>query len=281
MEVILKNKNADERSLIPVLSLLGVALLTLIFIAGIALGVQFNSSNSLSSDSISSWVSALATVSISVLTFFLAKETWNLRLSQLEQLNQLRRESIRPNVVVNVSPSVADAAFLDISVQNIGKGVAHDLTFSFDFNEPTSKSLEDIFYKFSIFKNGCSSFGVGQILKSYFLSFSDLEEKIGRDKIFSLKVSITIFYSDSEGYKYENKMTIDFSDFDGIQILEGSIDPIYSIFQEVKKIRKDFESIIGITIGGKRIKIDSFNSEDRNKEQERIKNSITRDKPKD
>lgn len=270
----MKDKKDDYRSFIPIVSLMSVILGALIFIAGLVFGVQFNSSNSLSSDSLSSWLSALATVAISVLTFFLAKETWNLRLSQLEQLNQLRRESIRPNVIVDIHPSVADAAFLDVSIKNIGKGVAHNLSFAINFDEAKSISLEKAFNRLSIFRNGCEYFGIGQTMKSYFIGFDDLRNEDGIENIFSLKINIAISYGDSEKFKYENKITIDFSDFEGVQILEGSLDPTYSIFQELKKIRKDIESVIGVTVAGKRIKVDGYSAQDRAEEIEKIRSRI-------
>ena len=63
--------------------------------------------------------------------------------------------------------------------------------------------------------------------------------------------------------------------------MEGSISPLYSIFQEVKKIRKDINSVIAPTIGGKRIKIDTYSSEDRHEELEHLKNRVAKNKQSD
>jgi hypothetical protein len=56
--------------------------LPLMFILGWSIGNQRASATPLSPDSVSSWVSALATLAIAILTFILAKETWYLRLAQ-------------------------------------------------------------------------------------------------------------------------------------------------------------------------------------------------------
>ncbi len=169
----MKNKSDEERSLIPVIFLIGIVLGPVIFIAGLVFGVQFNSSTKLSSDSMSSWVAALATVSIAVLTFVLAKETWSLRKSQTEQLNQLRLESIRPNIVVNIQPSAGDPRMLDVVIQNLGKDTAHNVVFAFKNSDGTDANIENnhlvnSFRNFSIFKSGLSSLGIGQVIKSYF-----------------------------------------------------------------------------------------------------------------
>ena len=86
------SKRKNERSLIPLMSVIGLVSAPLIFILGIVAGSQIQLSSILTADSLSSWVSALATVAIAVLTFILAKETWYLREAQIEQGNSLRKE---------------------------------------------------------------------------------------------------------------------------------------------------------------------------------------------
>lgn len=270
----MKNKSDEERSLIPVFFLIGIVLGPLIFIAGLVFGVQFNSSTKLSTDSMSSWVAALATVSIAVLTFVLAKETWYLRRAQAAQLDQIRREAIRPNIVVNIQPTMVSMNFWDVVIQNLGKGIAYNVIFSFQNMDGTNATVDNnhlikIFNKLSIFQTGCSSLGLGQLIKSYLFGFSDLERDLGKDNIFQQKICIFISYEDAEGYPYTNKININFSDIKGISTLGGSNNPLYSIFKELETIRKIFEPVFKNRT--KSIKVETYNSSDREQERENLK----------
>lgn len=77
----MNSDSKNERTLLPFVVLIGVVAAPLIFIAGLIFGTELNTAIVLTSDSLSSWVGAIATVSIAVLTFILAKETWHLRIS--------------------------------------------------------------------------------------------------------------------------------------------------------------------------------------------------------
>ncbi|WP_373823823.1 hypothetical protein, partial [Neisseria dentiae] len=76
-----------------------------LFLAGVVFGHYFSESQVLIADSISSWVSAVATVAIAILTFILAKETWHLREAQISQLEELKRENFRPNIGFQLEPN--------------------------------------------------------------------------------------------------------------------------------------------------------------------------------
>lgn len=259
--------------MIPVIVLTGIVGAPIIFIAGIIFGTEFSTSVALTADSLSSWVGAIATVSIAVLTFVLAKETWHLRNAQIEQLNEIRRESIRPNVVVNIQPSMVSITFWDVIIQNLGKGIAKNVQFEFKNYDGTLATEENnhlvkIFNKLSLFGNGCASLGLGQSIKSFLFGFGDLEGEVGKDNMFDQKVRVVINFQDAEGYSYSNSIDVDFSDFKGVSTLGGATDPTYSIFKELEKIRKIFEPVF--KNGSKRLKVDSYNSSDRATEEKLI-----------
>jgi cytochrome bd-type quinol oxidase subunit 2 len=65
------------------------------FVFGVFVGNTLPGPNIFSQDTLSSWVTAAATVMITVLTFILAVETWRLRAAQSAQIENLHRESIR------------------------------------------------------------------------------------------------------------------------------------------------------------------------------------------
>lgn len=60
-------------------TLMILIVLTIFFFMGLSVGLGSQGDLVLSSDTLSAWVSALATVCIAILTIFLAKETWALR----------------------------------------------------------------------------------------------------------------------------------------------------------------------------------------------------------
>lgn len=261
----------NERTLLPFVVLTGVVVAPIIFIAGLIFGTELNTSIVLTSDSLSSWVGAIATVSIAVLTFILAKETWHLRSAQIEQLNEIKKEAMRPNVVVNVQPSMVSISFWDVVIQNLGKGIAQNVTFEFKNIDGTvatteNNHLKTIFGKLSLFENGCSSLGLGQSIKSFLFGFGDLKRDVGEVELFDQKIRLMIKFEDADGNPYINLLDIDFNDYKGVSTLGGSTDPTYSIFKELENIRKIFEPVF--KRGNKRLKIDSFNSQDRKQEME-------------
>ena len=88
---------------------------------GIFIGSYIQGSTDLSGDSISSWVTAIATMVLACLTFVLAKETWYLRENQIKQLEELKRENIRPNVGIQLESSPAGVSFINVKISNLGK----------------------------------------------------------------------------------------------------------------------------------------------------------------
>ena len=115
------SKRRNERSLIPLMTVIGLVSAPLIYILGIVTGSQIQLSAILTADSLSSWVAALATVAIAVLTFILAKETWYLREAQIEQVNSLRKENIRPAVSVTLKNSDIAFNLMMVNLSNLGK----------------------------------------------------------------------------------------------------------------------------------------------------------------
>lgn len=267
----MNSNSKNERSLLPLVVLAGVVSAPIIFIAGLIFGTELNASIVLTADSLSSWVGAIATVSIAVLTFILAKETWHLRNAQIAQLTEIRKESMRPNIVVSIQPSIVDMNFLDVVIQNLGKGIACNVQFSFKNEDGTVATTENNqlvkrLTKLSLFENGCSSLGLGQTIKSYLFSFRDLEKEVGKENLFKQRVQLEIYFEDAEGAAYNNIININFSDMKGISYLGGSSDPIYSIFKELEKLRKTFEPVF--KSGQKKLNVDAYNSEDREIERE-------------
>lgn len=239
----------------------------LAFVFGVFVGNTIPGPNIFSQDTLSSWVTAAATVVITVLTFILAVETWRLRAAQSAQIENLHRESIQPSVSLSLSTNPAGIHFMDAKVANTGKGIAKNIRFSFrdrsgssatDATEPIIKP----FKKLAMFEHGIESLGVGQELSSFVFSFLELASEIGQD-IFSPYLDVVISYEDVEGRPYKNSFAVDFIQFKGMSKLGNS--PVEAISTEIEKFRKVLENV---SSSNRRLGINVYNSQDREIEAE-------------
>jgi len=263
-------KNKDQvRSLIPLVSVIAIVAVPMLLVIGIAVGSQLQLSGSLTADSFSSWVSALATVAIAVLTFVLAKETWYLREAQIEQVNELRRQNIRPNVSIALLNSPIDFTFMIVEVSNHGKGIARNIRFQF-FNragmliEAGKDRLVDEFFKLHILTEGMHSLGIGQKVSSFVFSIHELKNKIVGKDIFSPYFKIAIAFEDVEGNSYENELIVDFAEYKGISELGGG-DPIHKISSDIKRLREELEK--WTRSSSKRLHVNTYSEQDREKDR--------------
>lgn len=240
----------------------GISLSALAFVIGIFVGNFIPSKNFFAQDTVSSWVSAAATVVITILTFILAIETWRLRSAQTAQIEKLQQESIQPNVSLSLTSNAAGVHFMDAVISNSGKGIARNIRFLFlnrDGSAATGDSQPIIksFKELSMFEHGIESLGIGQQLSSFVFSFLELQQKIGVD-VFSPYLNVVITYDDVEGRKYSNAFTVDFIQYKGVSKLSGG--PMEKISSEIKEFRKAFEKII---VSSDRIGVNIYDSDDR------------------
>ncbi|MEP4889815.1 MAG: hypothetical protein ABJV04_07305 [Aliiglaciecola sp.] len=282
------SKRKNERSLIPLVSVIGLVSAPLIFILGMVAGSQIQLSSFLTADSLSSWVSALATVAIAVLTFILAKETWYLREAQIEQVNSLRKENIRPSVAVTLKNSDISFNLMMINVSNLGKGIARNVNFKFiDKNGAQIREGENVivdhFLKLHIFSNGMHSLGISQKVNSFLFNLFELKGKLEGDDIFTPFFEVVVSYTDVEGNNYSNELTIDFAELKGITEIGGG-DPLHKMAEDLKKLREQFERMTNSS--SKKLHVNTYTSKDReaqrkadeakiaeyNKQQESCKN---------
>ncbi|WP_193188244.1 hypothetical protein [Vibrio navarrensis] len=221
----------------------------LIFVLGITLsfsiGVAFGASWAFSSDSITSWISAIATVVIAVLTIVLAKETWNLRLAQIDQLADFRKEMIRPNIAFGLSNSKSGSDLVELVVDSNGKGIARNIFFEIhDENGHPFVSgdnfVTDRLLSLRFITHGIKSLGPEQKIDTFLFSFSEARERV--ENLFDLVIRVTINFEDVKGHKYSHSTFIDFSCYVGIQ-LSAEGDPQYRISRDIRQIRKLFERL--------------------------------------
>lgn len=268
------NGRETEKSLMPLLITSMAVIAPLLFILGLVVGNQLVGGGSLSADSLSSWLSAIATVAIAVLTFILAKETWYLREAQIQQLEELKRENIRPNVGVQLESSQVGMNFINVKISNLGKGIARKISFTFldrQGNQVTENQdvVVDKFLKLGIFRLGVESMGIGQVISSFVFSFLDLGKDL-KGEIFKPYLSIAIRFEDIEGTSYTNTFAIDFAQFEGTSELGG--DPLHQMATEIQKMREYIGKIAGNSNG--RIGVNVYSSSDRHDEAEETRKWI-------
>lgn len=263
----------NKKSLTPLLVTGAIVIVPLIFVAGFIIGNQVQIKVSLgNTDSIGTWVSAIATVMIALLTFVLAKETWYLREAQTKQLAELKSENIRPNMNIQLESSVAGVNLINVKISNLGKGIARKVSFEFlnrDGNQIQENEHEYVvvkkFQKLAIFRLGIESVGINQVISSYIFNFVELRNEV-EGEIFKLCLNVIIKFEDVEGIKYTNTFVMDFAQFEGITKI-GS-DSLHQISKDIQKIR---EYIGNVTGNNRRIGVDVFNSVDRRDEEEQLK----------
>lgn len=244
-----------------------IVLLVTFSLIGYFFGTQASGDITLTQELLPAWVAALATVSIALLTIFLAKETWELRQIQLLQIDQIRRDSIKPSINFFIKSSPAAYQFMDVFVRNSGTGPATNIQFRFRRKDESDKEvfeyLQEEFTKLAIIKNGIASLAPEETRTSYVFSFLDLGGKF-KDKWFNCDIDIDISFKDIEGTDYQSTSTIYLSEYKGVSELGGG-DPIHKISSILEKIERNFSHL---TTGFRKIKTDVYTSEDRRIEAE-------------
>jgi hypothetical protein len=266
----------DKKSLLVISSIMATLILAIFFIIGLAVGIGANEKVIFTNDTMSAWVSALATVCIAMLTIFLAKETWNLRTLQQHQIEELRKEALRPNVELYLESNRASFQFMDVHIENSGNGPARNIFFSLRNiseadQESTGNKVIDQLNSLSMFSKGIVSLVAGKRRSSFVFSFIELSEELG-EAAFGIKLEILISYSDYEGRMYQSTSILDFSEYKGIHELGGG-DPAYQTYQELKKLREIFDGFKG-NMPSKRLSVDVWSAEDRANYEKMLKDRM-------
>ena len=252
---------------IPVLVICGLIAIPVTLVVGVIIGALIPGSATAAQDSLSGWVTTIATVVICVLTIVLAVETWRLRAIQTRQIKELMLENIRPNVSVELNASHVGKNFMNVKVANSGKGIARKVRFEFLDRQDQQVTAEGepmikVFNKLAMFRLGVQSLGINQELTSFLFSFHDLPRDIGAG-VFTPYVNIRITFEDTEGHEYANVFVVDFAQYEGFSEIGG--DSLNQLATEVKSIR---EQLGKLGSGFNRLPVDIFSAEDRADEAE-------------
>lgn len=249
-----------------------VLILPLAFIGGIVLGGSVQGNIKLTADSLSSWISALATAAIAVLTFILAKETWYLREAQTRQLAQLQQDAIKPFIDFSLVHCKASFHLIEVKIANYGQGIAKNVKFklvnvSEGIDGAEKNPIVKALFSLGAVSNGISNLGIGQVYKSFVFGFLDVIREIGEQETFSTKFAIEISYFDIRNNEYKNIVLLDMSSFEGTIEIGGG-DPLYKISNNLEKI---VDWMNALTRGSsRRISVNSYNNADRMRERKSI-----------
>ena len=264
----------EEKGRWIILSITMLLFVPLVFVIGLIFGLNIQGTVSFSQDTLSAWVTAFATVSIAVLTIVLAKETWALRIIQLNHIDQIRKDAIKPSVDLYLKNSPASFNFFDVHISNSGPGAAQNIHFTFNNGNTDAKNVYEFllerFHKLAILRSGISSLGSGEKRSSYLFSFIELQQKF-LEKSFDCVINIDIAFEDIEGTKYKSKACLNFSEYKGISELGGG-DPLYKLSSSLGKIEV---TLAGLAKGyaGHKMKVDVYDSTDRENERKALEES--------
>ena len=188
-----------------------------------------------------------------------------LTLTQIQnrQIEQIRRDSIKPSVSIQLLPGRNEINMFEIQVKNHGVGTAQNISFTIS---NANSEAEDAFNFISTKLNelmfigeGIMSLSSGDVRESFLLSGYDFFKKF--DNSFSCKVRVTIRYEDMESRKYKNTQYFNFKEFEGISNIGGH-NQLYELSKHLKKIEA---GITKVASGQIDFKVNSYSQEDRNR----------------
>jgi len=192
-----------------------------------------------------SFLVMVSTIVYAILTIILVSETRRMREIQTEPKIQIILETFETSINT-----------IKLNIKNIGQGPALNIVFS-----PTviagGEKGEDVLKKFSsvkVFSSGLNYLGPSQYFNTNY--YNVLSMKV--EELFNIVIKIEVKYNSITNKKYNDIITIDFRELEGMYQLGKP--NLFSIAQSLEKIEKTLHNI---TSGFNRLKVDTYNSEDR------------------
>jgi len=208
-------------------------------------------------------VVALSTVIYAVLTALLVTET-----------RQMRRAQTEPKLVAFIELREEFVNFAHLYIQNVGAGPAFNVSFKLSASpdDEGGNILIDEFSESKFLETGIDYVGPNQKIQSRHTEFTkEFDKKI------KAVFTVTIIYKTSSNREIRDSYKIDMSQFEGA--CSFGTPHLYSIAQSLNKMKDDVHHI---ATGFKRLKVDTYSSEDRLREnverEERRKEQIAKQK---
>ena len=189
-----------------------------------------------------------ATIFYAILTRRLVQETTQMREAQTE-----------PSVVVRIEPHEYHLNLVMLVIENAGSGAAFDVRLKADpdFRVESKTPLSSL----GFFKHGFRYLAPRYKTQTYLINLIGKGDEI--EKGDTLRFDVTVSYKAASGRRYEHVYPIDFLHLVGV--LGVGTPPPAEIASSLKKIA---ESVAQWERGWKRLKVETFNSGDRAREQQ-------------
>lgn len=184
----------------------------------------------------------ISTIVYAILTAKLVVETKKMRKAQTD-----------PEISISLVQSEFSIVFIDLMVENIGLGPALNIKFSLinDF-KLSKRNLSEV----GFIKNGINYFSPKQCMRLWVASFREDEELENKN------IEINVNYENSISEKFERKFILSFSQFSDFTQL--GTPPLHKIAQKIESIERDFHNL---TTGFNKLKVYTFDSDDRDQEE--------------
>ena len=187
----------------------------------------------------------ISTIVYAYLTAKLVSETKRMRKSQTD-----------PELSISLIQHESSIIFIELLVENIGLGPAYNVDFEVikDFKLP-KRNLSEV----GFIKNGIRFFPPKQPMKLWVASFredEDLEKK---------SIIINVIYENSISEKFSREFELNFSQF--ADFLQLGTPPLHKIARQLENMERDIHNI---STGFNKLKVETYNSDDREKEREKL-----------
>jgi len=191
----------------------------------------------------------MSTVVYALLTRKLTTETIKMRKAQTD-----------PKLTVYLKHNDAGIHFLNFVVENIGTGQAYDVKMTVIKEPELKKKNGNMLKELGIIQHGLKHIAPRQKIETWYMSFIGIYEQVINDSI-----EISIEYKNDSKENISEYFIINFSQFGNINQLGGN--PIQKIAQNMEKIERNISKI---TSGWNRIKVDVYDTEDRERSQKEL-----------
>jgi hypothetical protein len=191
---------------------------------------------------------------VTVSTIVYAILTWRL----VSETRRMRKAQTDPEISVSLIQNENSINFIDLVTENIGLGSAYNIKFDIlkDF-KLSKRMLSEV----GFIKNGITYLSPRQSMKSWIASFLHDKELVNK----SIELKVT--YNNSLSEQYTKQFILNFSQFAFIKQL--GTPPLIKIGEHLESIEKNINDI---TSGLKKLKIEIYDTKDRNEEeQQRLK----------
>ncbi|MGE0156975.1 MAG: hypothetical protein AB7T17_08095 [Geobacter sp.] len=210
--------------------------------------IEYLNANSGALTVIFTGVVTISTVVYALLTAQLVNETRRMRQAQTE-----------PKLEITLKSSDNWISLLRLHIKNIGLGPAYNIAFRV-YGEADTEGANAIIKdvtKANLFDYGLRYIGPGrEIITGYTQMTKMYEQKI------EAVICFEVTYKDCYQKEFQEKFRIDLSEFKGLTQI--GTPPLYGIMESVEKMQK---SIDNIATGWKKVQVDVYSQEDRDRER--------------